>query len=1461
MPLAVAKRKVIRTYPYLFGLVFVVAAIFVGAFAYMGQESSKASALTTVPTRMNFQGRLADSTGNIKQNGTYNMRLRLYTAASGGTAVWTEDRLVSAGQGVTLTNGLFALQLGSVTSLPASLFASGPLYLEVELPTPATATSSSPSWTEGAMTPRNQMATSAYAYNSETLDGLDSTAFATASSLSGYVQLQGVTPGTAQTGNINITGTIIAGGFSGSGSGLTNLSATNLSSGTIASARITGSYTGITGTGALSAGSIASGFGTIVTGNTIQGTRLISTVATGTAPLTVTSTTKVTNLNVDLLDGLDSTAFAAASGSGSYIQNTTSPQTANFNVTGNGTVGGSLVVSSGANSVTLSNTGIGAEDLKLAASNELNLAASVEIIMNAGGNIYQTAPSIEMITDYASIRGSSGNSVLFTADTQQSKVVIGGSSPTAARLHVEGHASSAAMAWTSRTAASADYWQSITYGNGMFVALSSTVMTSTDGVDWTSHTAAAANTWISVTYGNGRFVAVSPEGTKRAMSSTDGINWTLTSSSGTDLDEWNSVTYGNGMFVAVQSSGGGRVMTSPDGINWTVRSAPQDYASGVTYGNGMFVAVGNEELMTSPDGINWTARTPQQGDWMAVTYGNGLFVAVGNQYNANQLMTSPDGITWTARTVAANFWSSITYGNGLFVAVSRDGTNRVMTSLNGITWTPHAAAQANTWFSVTYGNGRFVAVSNDGTNRVMTSDDTALTTRGSVQVNGDISASGIIVAEASSTSAFSIQAKGSTQALFNADTSSQRVSIGSGTGTNSRVHIEGSFSSLLSTWVARSAPEISSWATITYGNNVYVALSNSGTNRVMTSPDGTTWTSRTAAELNTWNDITFGNGLFVAVAGNGTNRVMTSPDGITWTARSAPAAGLYAVTYGNGLYVATGSGTVNTSPDGINWTTRTAAEANLWGAVTYGNGLFVAVAYGGTNRVMTSPDGITWTARTAAEANTWKSVTYGNGLFVAVSDTGTNRVMTSVNGITWTARTAAEANLWQTVAYGGEVFVALSSDGTNRVMTSSDGSTWTAQAATEANTWEDVVYGNGIFTAISSSGTNRVMSSQHTRKAMSTNGSVEITGDVTTVGNLSVTNTSSSGYVTTIKNSSTSTTADGLLIQLGVANASRTTGNYFVGFADSAGTVAGKIQGGASAVAYTTTGADYAEYFRADPENMPQPGELVTLDADTPNGVELASGAQPVMGVVSTNPGFVGNGPLCTVGDEDCDANYAKTNALVSLVGQVPVKVTGEVKIGDMLGASDTPGVAQKVTSGSYVGYALTTAENGIAQVLIRPGAVNVATAVQGGDATFTNLVLDGSLDVKGDLIARDAEFTGTLTVDGHIIVKGKKPSVSVGDALGVSSAVSVDGTDNAGSISITSSAASTTGIIASITFAQSMEGAHKVVASPTNEASSNIRTYIVKTTNGFDLIAKDPLISGQNYTFDYIVIGAIGRD
>ena len=291
--------------------------------------------------------------------------------------------------------------------------------------------------------------------------------------------------------------------------------------------------------------------------------------------------------------------------------------------------------------------------------------------------------------------------------------------------------------WVSRTSAADLAWDSVAYGNGIFVAVgagsgsgSTGVMTSPVGITWTSRVAAIANaSWGGVTFGNGIFVAVSSccGFGNGVMTSSDGITWTSRNSVASQSDNWNDVTFGNGLFVAVASDRTYRVMTSPDGTTWTARTAAAANTwQSVAYGNGIFVAVSLDNLnqvMTSPDGTTWTARTAAAANsWRSVTYGEGLFVAVGFSGTSNGVMTSPDGITWTSRVSAENnSWRGITYGNGLFVAVSTDGVNRVMTSPNGITWTAEKASAANSWRSVAYGNGIFVAVSADGTgNRVMT---------------------------------------------------------------------------------------------------------------------------------------------------------------------------------------------------------------------------------------------------------------------------------------------------------------------------------------------------------------------------------------------------------------------------------------------------------------------------------------------------------------------------------------------------------------------------------------------------------------------------------------------------------------------------------------------------------------------------------------------------------------------
>jgi len=219
------------------------------------------------------------------------------------------------------------------------------------------------------------------------------------------------------------------------------------------------------------------------------------------------------------------------------------------------------------------------------------------------------------------------------------------------------------ITWTARAAAEVGNWYSVAYGNGLWVAVAAysgtnRVMTSTDPACtpvapatscWTAQAAAEANDWQSVAYGNDLWVAVAESGTNRVMTSPDGITWTARAVPVPEAtNPWYSVAYGDGLWVAVTGSGTNRVLTSPDGITWTARAAaePNGWFS-VAFGNGLWVAgaYDTNRVMTSPDGINWTARPAVEAiAWDSVAYGNGLWVAV-TFGGTNRVMTS--GATFT----------------------------------------------------------------------------------------------------------------------------------------------------------------------------------------------------------------------------------------------------------------------------------------------------------------------------------------------------------------------------------------------------------------------------------------------------------------------------------------------------------------------------------------------------------------------------------------------------------------------------------------------------------------------------------------------------------------------------------------------------------------------------------------------------------------------------------------------
>lgn len=200
------------------------------------------------------------------------------------------------------------------------------------------------------------------------------------------------------------------------------------------------------------------------------------------------------------------------------------------------------------------------------------------------------------------------------------------------------------------------------------------------------------------------------------------------------------------------------------------------------------------------------------------------------------------------------------------------------------------------------------------------------------------------------------------------------------------------------------------------------------------------------------------NGSNIYVAGFFSGALYSSTDsGVTWTSRTSgfSSDSIYAITYGNGIFVAVGgSGKITTSTDGITWTARTAGvSTNTLNNVRYLNSVFIAVgngANGGTGGITTSTDGITWTKRNTPSGSSTElyDVAYGNGYYVATGDQNTKNGYYSTNLSTWTVSTTNNNQGIATIFYNG-YFLTFSTSG-DGCYSSNPSSSWTAISNSKA---------------------------------------------------------------------------------------------------------------------------------------------------------------------------------------------------------------------------------------------------------------------------------------------------------------------------------------------------------------------------------------------------------------------------
>jgi len=121
----------------------------------------------------------------------------------------------------------------------------------------------------------------------------------------------------------------------------------------------------------------------------------------------------------------------------------------------------------------------------------------------------------------------------------------------------------------------------------------------------------------------------------------------------------------------------------------------------------------------------------------------------------------------------------------------------------------------------------------------------------------------------------------------------------------------------------------------------------------------------------------------------------------------------------------------------------------------------------------------------------------------------------------------------------------------------------------------------------------------------------------------------------------------------------------------------------------------------------------------------------------------------------------------------------------------------------------------------------------------------DGSVGARFDQFGRRRAGTGAA------------PTVTAGSGAGTSPSVSVTGTDEFGTVSVTAGTSPAAGALATVTFARPFASAPAaVLVSPLSASAASVGHYASATATGFTLSAAAAPTAGDVYEYSYVVVG-----
>lgn len=514
----------------------------------------------------------------------------------------------------------------------------------------------------------------------------------------------------------------------------------------------------------------------------------------------------------------------------------------------------------------------------------------------------------------------------------------------------------------------------------------------------------------------------------RVLTSVNGDTW-VTRTVPTQGTSWNEAATNGAITVMVNS--GGQIASTTDGVTFTNRTSGTTAAlRSVVYAGGKFVAVGASAAVYSTDGITWTNASTSFGTFNAskLIHDGTQFVAVGVGTATVNTKVSSNGITWATGPVAP--WgttgvSSLAHNGSVYVA--KTGTIGQVVYVGSSLST---LAAVNLPIAIASATNGLVAVGTEFTlqsnynSYQLTSIDNGATW--SVWKTAEPVGAGQLA-----TTFNNLLALDGSLALMLQYNGTNNVGFGK---------FDPSTKTFTKFTVNPAAGALAAYEVVKVGST-YIAGLGSGTNNgnISTSTDLSNWTTRFTIDATIRSIASNADGSVIiaathygSTAGSRGLYRTTSPTGAWTQPMSGAAPNFSKVIWANNLFVAVGhqgdpAGVILTSVDGSTWVYRVNAATEVFTSVAYGNGIYVATSSGTGNKFYSSSDGITWTPRGLTTFNAMYAIAYGAGRFWALGVNGTGYM--STDGINWTAATISFNHIAGLTWDGVDSFWAMNSRG------------------------------------------------------------------------------------------------------------------------------------------------------------------------------------------------------------------------------------------------------------------------------------------------------------------------------------------------------------------------------------------------------------------------------------------------